>query len=234
MSGRFLPDSLRPHAPRKSSRRPLLLVVLLPAVVSLVPLWRVQAVDVSGCSNLPEVVTASIEELAGRPTLAVSPQWVRHQLEVWPEVASVEVRLELPNTLRVAARRTVPHGSIAVGRGWHSVTEAGAIGGRLDRPFLPVLEGAGCRPEELRRALGVARRIERSTGGRVESVRVVTADAYRVLVRPPDHDGVVNIQVGPEPTVGERYWTSRVAAGHSPAPWVDLRWDDRVVMGGAG
>lgn len=234
MSGSFLPDRLRPHAPRRASRRPFLVVVLVPTALVLVPLWRVHAVDVSGCAGVPEVVRASIEELQGRPAVLVSPQWVRQQLEAWPEVATVEVRLELPSTLKVSAERTVPQGSVAVGRGWHAVTESGAVGGRLDGPVLPVLEDIACRPQDMRRALAVARRIERASGGGVESVRAVTPTAYEVRVLLAGGDRPLVLHVGPEATGGERYWLARVAAGDVSVDWVDLRWDDRVVLGGAG
>ena len=121
---------------------------LVPMTLVLVPLWRVRAVDVSGCAGLPAAVRSSIEELEGRPALMVSPQWVRRQLEVWPEVAAVEVRLELPKHpegLRVTL------GSPRIGddrSGWHAVTESGAVGGRLDGPIFPVLEDIPVGPRK--------------------------------------------------------------------------------------
>lgn len=234
MSGTFLPDRFRPNVPRKSSRGPLLAIALVPMTVALFPMWRVQAVDVSGCAGMPAVVRTSLEELAGRPILMVSPERVRHQLEAWPEVAGVEVRLELPGTLRVSAERTVPCGSVGVGRGWHAVTESGGVGGRLDGPLPPVFEGVACRPQEIRRALAVTRRIEKMTGGRVESTRVVTPATYEVRLRPSKGARTLVMQVGPAATLGEMYWSARVAAGDTSADWVDLRWDDRIVLGGIG
>ena len=234
MNSTFLPDRLRPHAPRRASRSPLLAIALVPMALVLVPMWRVQAVDVSGCADVPAVVRTSIKELEGRPTVMVSPQWVRRQLEVWPEVATVEVRLELPSTLKVSAERTFPHGSVAIGRGWYAVTELGAVGGRLDGPVFPVMEDISCRAQEMRRALAVSRRIAEATGGQVESIRLVTPTAYEVRVRPPQEKRLVILHVGPYATDAERYWAARVAAGDAPADWADLRWDDRVVLGGVG
>lgn len=234
MSSTFLPDRFRPHAPRRASRRPLLALALAPMALALLPLWRVQAVDVSGCADVPAVVRDSLEDLEGRPAVTVSPQWVRRQLEMWPEVATVEVRLELPSTLKVSAKRTVPHGSAAIGRGWYAITELGAVGGRLDGPIFPVIEDISCSPLEMRRALAVSRRIQEATGGQVESVRLVTPSAYEVRLRPAHEERQVIMHVGPDATDAERYWAARVAAGDAPANWVDLRWDDRVVLGGVG
>jgi len=234
MNRTFLPDHFRPSAQRRRSRKPLIAVVVLPMVLAMVPMWRVQAVDVTGCKGLPEDVMTSLHELVGRPTLAVSPQWVRHQLEVWPMVSAVEVRLELPGTLRVAAENTVPEGSVPVGRRWHAVTRDGAVGGPLDAPLEPVLEGLGCRPAEVRRALGVARRLEEASGGHVESVRAVTPADYQIRIRPAGSDRSILMHVRPEATAGEAYWCKRLAGGDVLAGWVDLRWDNRVVLGGAG
>ena len=114
------------------------------------------------------------------------------------------------------------------------MTESGAVGGRLDGPVFPVLENIPCRPTDMRRALAVSRRIEQATGGQVERVRRVTPTAYEVRIRPSTEERWVVMHVGPVSTGGERYWAARVAAGDVGVEWVDLRWDDRVVLGGVG
>ncbi len=234
MKASFLPERLRPHAQRRRSRRSLLLLALLPATLALTPWWRVQAVDLDGCAGLPSEVTASLKQLVGRPALSVSPQWVRQQLEQWPEVAEVEVRLELPATLRVAATRKAAHGSLSAGRRWHAVTRTGELAGVLDRPLEPVLEGVRCRPAELRRALSVAERCAEASGGRVETVREITPLDFELRLWPAGAEQPVVLHLRPEPTAGERYWCERIARGEARSPWADLRWDDRVVLGGVG
>jgi len=230
----FLPERLRPHAQRRRSRRSLLLIAVVPATLALTPLWRVQAVDLAGCASLPSEVTASLTQLVGRPALAVSPQWVRRQLEQWPEVAEVEVRLELPGTLRVSATRKPAQGSIAAGSRWRAVTSSGELAGSLDQPLEPVLDGVRCRPAEMRRALSVAERCATATGGRVESVREITPLDFELRLWPAGAEQPIVLHLRPEPTAGERYWLERIARGEARSPWADLRWDERLVLGGVG
>ena len=234
MSASFLPERLRPRTPRRRTRRSALLFALLPATLALTPWWRVQAVDLSGCRGLPSEVTRQLQALVGRPALTVSPQWVRAQLEVWPEVSEVEVRLELPGTLRVTARPTDAAGSVPVGHRWHAVTGSGELAGAVDRPIEPVLEGVRRRSNELRVALAVAGRIAVSTGARVETVREITPSDFEIRLWPDGHDRPLVLHVGPEASAGERYWCTRIAHGDVSSPWADLRWDDRVVLGGVG
>jgi len=230
----FLPDRLRPRAPRKRSRKPLLLMAVLPLTLIVVPMWRVQAVDVSGCSGLPPELMTSLDDLVGRPTLAVSPQWVRRQLEAWPAVSAVEVQLELPGTLRISAAHAPAHGSVPVGTRWHAVTASGTLGGNLDAPIEPVLSVTPGSPTDVRRALAVARRIAGQSGGHVRGVRPITPTDFEVDLVPPGTDRPVVLRVRPEATRAETQWCRLLSQGESSPGWVDLRWDDRVVLGGAG
>ena len=234
MSAGFLPDRFRPRSPKRSARRTLLLIGLLPISLAATPWWRVEAVDLSGCVGLPTEVVAQLQGLVGRPALLVGPQWVRRQLEVWPEVAAVEVRLELPATLRVTARKTDSMGCVPIGRRWHAVNGAGELAGAIDRPIEPILEGISCRPEELRRGLSVARRVAGATGARVEAVRQITPSDYELQLWPEGWERPLVIHVRPEGTAGERYWCERIASGDVSSPWADLRWDERIVLGGVG
>jgi len=211
----------------------MLLIGLLPATLALTPLWRVQAVDLTGCTGLPSEVTAQLEGLVGRPALAVSPAFVRRQLEVWPEISAVEVQLELPGTLRVTARATEPAGSVPVGDRWHAVTRAGELAGAVDLPVEPVLEGVRHRPAELRHALAVAERVRRSTGATVQTVRQITPSDLEVRVLAAGGEQPFVLHVRADATAGELFWCDRIARGEATAPWADLRWDNRVVLGGA-
>jgi hypothetical protein len=96
-----------------------------------------------------------------------------------------------------------------------------------------VLEGFPTRAEDLRRALEVARRLELATEGRVEAVRSVTPADYEVRLRVlAGSDRKVVVHVRPDVTDGERFWCERAASGAPVASWADLRWQDRVVIGG--
>ena len=234
MSAGFLPDRFRPRSPKRRTRRTMFLIVLLPVSLAATPWWRVQAVDLSGCVGLPGEVVTQLHGLVGRPALLVGPQRVRRQLEVWPEVAAVEIRLELPGTLRVTAQKTDSMGCVPVGRRWHAVNAAGELAGALDRPIEPILEGIRCESEELRRALSVARRVAVASGARVEVVRQITPSDYELRLWPEGSERPLVIHVRPDGSAGERYWCERIASGDVISPWADLRWEERIVLGGVG
>jgi hypothetical protein len=196
MNTAFLPDRFRPRPPHRRSSRPWVALVTLAAIPLVIPWWRVQAIEVNGFPGLPDTVTRSLEDLVGGFPLLVDPQWVRQQVEVWPVVETVDVRLELPGTLTVSATQVTPEGCLSVGRGWQAVAADGTLAGPLTSPLPPILTGFPHRPQELRRALGV-------------------------------------VHVQPEETAGERFWCRCVLGGDSTMMWADLRWDDRVVAGGA-
>jgi hypothetical protein len=60
----------------------------------------------------------------------------------------------------------------------------------------------------------------------------VTPADFEVKVRLGDGSAAV-VHVQPEETAGERFWCQRALEGDSSMLWADLRWDDRVVAGGA-
>jgi cell division septal protein FtsQ len=232
MNTAFLPDRFRPRPPHRRSSRPWVALVTLAAIPLVIPWWRVQAIEVNGFPGLPDTVTRSLEDLVGGFPLLVDPQWVRQQVEVWPVVETVDVRLELPGTLTVSATQVTPEGCLSVGRGWQAVAADGTLAGPLTSPLPPILTGFPHRPQELRRALGVARRLESASGARAEAVRFVTPTDFEVELRLADGTAAV-VHVQPEETAGERFWCRCVLGGDSTMMWADLRWDDRVVAGGA-
>ena len=232
MNGPFLPDRLRPATPRRRKRRlPWLLLVVLTAIPAATPWWRVQAVEVTGYRDFPMTVHASLNALVGRCPLTVDPQWVRRQVEVWPEVATVDVRLELPSTLRIHTTPAVTHGSVPSGRRWRAVTENGGLAGPLDQPRHPVLVGFSSDKTELGIALGVARRVAVATGAVVEEVRIVTPADFEVRLRSRPGLRPVTVRVQPTQTHGERFWCERYSNGEWDREWADLRWEDRVIVG---
>ncbi len=200
----------------------------------LAPWWQVRAVELASCPGLPPSVAASLQGLVGGFPLSVDPQWVRRQVEVWPVVAAVDVRLQLPGTLLVTATPVDPEGSVPRGRRWQAVAGDGGLAGPLTVPLQPVLVGFPTEPTDLRRGLAVARRLQAASGGTVHTVRRVTPTDLEVRLRPPGLDHAVVVRVRPEVTAGERLWCATAAGGSAIPPWADLRWDDRMVIGGLG
>jgi len=233
MSGPFLPDRLRPSAQLRRRRRPLwLLLALLAVGPAAVPWWKVQAVEVTGYRGFPETVHSSLSSLVGRCPLTVDPQWVRRQVEVWPAVAAVDVKLELPATLKVHATPAATHGSVPSGLRWRAVTEGGELAGPLELPHYPVLVGFSNGAGELGTALEVARRMVDATGTEVEQVRFVTPMDFEVRLQADGGHGPVTLRVQPVQTNGERYWCQQLSNRGWDSRWADLRWEDRVIVGG--
>ena len=227
---RFLPERLRPRVPRRPARGRLLALVVLPGLLAVVPYWRLRAVEVEGCPALPAAARQSLADLVGCPVVLLDLGWVRHQVEMWPGVAAVEVELDLPGTLRVAAHPSQVEGSVQVGRGWHGVAPDGSLAGAIGQARPPVLEGFRPRADELWRGLEVARRLERETGGTVSLVREVTpADCLVALLLAEGAEPVV-VHVPPQATESELFWCRQVRSGARVAPWTDLRAPRRLVM----
>jgi cell division septal protein FtsQ len=237
------PERLRPQRQvrRRTRRRLPILLLLLPVLVLPLFWWEVQRVEVAPCPGLPEVVRQGLHELVGTSPLTLDLQWVRHQVEVWPGVASVQVKLELPGTLHVTARPQEIAGSLAIGRRWHAVVETGDIGTVLDKPQAPLLQGSGRRPAALRQGLQIAARISDATGYRVEQIRLVMPGDTEVTLVSGEfsdsaerlrltHSNPVVIRVNTEASVAEQVWCEKVRDGWQPAPWTDLRMDNRMVV----
>jgi cell division septal protein FtsQ len=189
-------------------------------------------VEVTGYQGFPETVRSSLGALVGRCPLTVNPEWVRSQVEVWPEVAAVDVKLELPSTLKVHATPAVAHGSVPSGLRWRAVTEDGGLAGPLDVPRLPVLVGFSSGAGELSAALDVAHRLATEAGSVVEQVRLITPMDFEVRLRPRLDGPQVTVRVQPAGTNGERYWCERLSGSSRDIRWADLRWDDRVIVRG--
>ncbi len=232
MSGPFLPDRLRPRSPRRRGRSPVVLVLAVAVLPLLAPWWRLRKVDVIPCDGLPGSAVSALHDLEGRFALGVDPRQVASELEAWPGVATVDVRLNLPATLVVRATPVLPHGSVVSGRRWRAVAEDGRLAGSLAQPLAPVLKGFPRDARDLRKGLEIARRIGGASGRQVESVRRITPVDYEVRLASEPAGGVVRIWVGATASAAERYWCRRMANGEDGGGWLDLRRDDRVVVGG--
>ena len=232
MTPTFLPDRLRPR-PVRRRRRSLLAPVLAVAVLAVLAAWRIDDVEVHGCPGVPQPVLDALQQLRGEPVWTVDLENVRRRLEVWPAVAGVEVRLELPDRLHVRLRPQRIAGSVRVGAGWQGVTVDGAWAGPLAGPESPIVEGRVDAVDDRRRALAAARRLQTAAGRAVNSVRAITPSDLEVRFTPtPDDPSLRVVRVAPQATDGERWWCAQMMDGHPPARWADLRWDDRVVVGG--
>jgi hypothetical protein len=225
-----LPERLRPRPVRRRSRRRLTLLVLLPCLLIPLPWWKLQRIEVTPCPGLPEGIRQELQQLVGTSPLALDLQWVQRQMEVWPGVAGVKVQLELPGSLYVTVRPAEVVGSVAIARSWHGITGEGAFGCLLAEPKPPLLEGFGWTPGELRRGLAVAARIRLATGVAVERARQAMPGDTELTLLVGDRSRPVMIRVGTDATDAERQWCHQVRHNWQPAPWTDLRWQDRMVI----
>ncbi len=239
-NGSFLPDSLRPQpkTPPRSRRgfhlRLGLSLTAIAAVIWLAASWRLQAVSVRTCPGLPAAVAEDLVDLRGQWVPTVDLQWVRRQAEQWPGIADVDVELQLPGTLVVRAAEEEYCGSIPVGTGWRAVSCDGRPGRRLQGPSPPILEGFGADEVRLRRGLAVGRRFAGGHRGSVLSVREVTPLDLEVRLRSqPGAGDPVTVRVLPGGSPTEAWWLEKRTEGRAPL-WADLRFDDRVVVGGLG
>ena len=227
----FLPDHFRPASPGRRSRRGLVVLSVVPAVLLALPMWQVTEVQVDGCPKLPASAVRSLEEMSGQPALAIDLETIRDRIEVWPGVGAVEVNLQLPGTLRVRATAAEARGSVVVGRSWHGVGEKGGLSGRMETVVPPLLVEF---PEASDRARGLeaVRRVEEASGARVLEVRRVTPFDFRLVLTTGDDNGDVVIHVRPEGSGAEIAWCAAFAKGNVPRVWSDLRAPDRMVIGG--
>ncbi|MCK5375523.1 MAG: FtsQ-type POTRA domain-containing protein [Acidobacteria bacterium] len=229
---RFLPDRLRPRGPRRRPRRRLALLTVVPVMLLALPQWRVGEVRVDGCPQLPPTAVRSLHELVGQPALGLDLEAIRDRVEVWPGVGEVAVELQLPGTVFIRAEAAITRGSVQVGRGWHGLGPDGSLAGMVEVPLPPVLRGFDGGGADRLRGLEAAWRLEDATRGQVLEVRRVTPADYRVALVPEDSGEAMIVHVRPEGTGAERVWSARVAEGSMADAWADVRWQDRMVLGG--
>jgi hypothetical protein len=131
--------------------------------------------------------------------------------------------------VRAEAARAV--GSVKVGQSWHGIGTDGSLIGLIDEPVRPVLEGFSA-PSDRRLGLAASVRVREATGARVVETRRITPRDFRMELENPDHGSVVVIHVRPEATPAEQGWCTAFAGGAIAQTWADLRWTDRMVIGG--
>ena len=228
------PDRLRRRPRRRRSRHWLGGLALLPALVLVLPMWRVHRVSVTGGSALPPATRTSLEAVVGTWAPMVDLHWVRRQVTSWPAVAGADVRLVLPGTLDITVRSAVPVASVAVGSGWHGVTADGRLSGPVERPVAPLLVSVPHRAPELRQAIHVARRVATAASLSVARVRQVMPDDLEVQVHTPcPSRPTATVRVGVHRTAAEREWARRMVDCTAVVPWADARNPQRLVIGGS-
>jgi len=228
---RFLPERLRPPTTGRKRRRGYALLTVVPVMMLAFPRWQVSEVRVEGCPKLPAASVDSLHELVGQPAMGLDLEAVRDRVEIWPGVGEVEVELELPGTVHVRAAAAVSRGSLRVGRSWHGVAADGSLTGRIDFALPPALVGFTSDLERSK-GLAVANRLEETTGGQVNEIRRVTPSDYRLQLQPSGGGPDIVIHVLPQGTDAEKAWCGAVADNSLTQTWADLRWTDRIVLGG--
>jgi len=198
----------------------------------VVPLWKVQSVEVYGGDVVPSSVRDSLEGLVGHMVPSLELEWLHQVAATWPAASEVRVHLELPGTVVVEIFPESPRGSVTVGAGWHAVAADGRLAGALSEPHQPQLVGFR-RPWDRRLAFSVARRIAEASGGEVLAVHQVTPADYRVDLLFDEPRRLTTIHVIPEGTAAEAAWCELVMNGEVMVDWADLRWPNRMVLRGA-
>lgn len=204
----------------------------LAAVLPLTLLWRVQSVEIEACPELPASASTSLKQLVGTPIVLLDLGRVRDNIQAWPGVAAVEVRLEVPGTVQISVRPAEVAGSIRVGRGWRAVCSDGCIGGSLSVRRPPVLAGFGADPRELAGALDVGHRLTEETGLVVQQLRRILPGDLEAVLTGGDDGTLHVVHVKPAGSRAERAWCRMLRAGGA-APWADLRGELQLVIGGA-
>jgi hypothetical protein len=204
---------------------------VVPFMLLAVPMWRVEHVRVDGCPNLPQPAVESLQGLAGQPTLGLDVRAIKEQVELWPGVGEVEVNFLLPDTVSVRAQTAPVAGSVRVGRSWHGVEADGGFSGRLQEPVKPILLRFP-ETEGRREALEAARRVREATGAEILEVEHITPTDFRVILADEDGAEPTVIHLRPQGTAAEATWCAAFARNAVDQKWADLRWADRMVVGG--
>lgn len=228
---RFLPDRLRPPTTARKRRRGFALLTVVPVMLLALPRWRVDKVLVEDCPKLPAAAVHSLHDLVGQPALGLDLEAVRDRVEIWPGVEQVEVELELPGTLRVSAAAAVSRASVRIGHSWHGVSENGSLTGIIELALPPVLAGFDGQIERSE-GIAVADRIGKATGAQVQEVHRITPADYRLRLQASDGRPERVIHVTPHGTAAETAWCGAFADGSLHQTWADLRWGDRIIIGG--
>jgi hypothetical protein len=207
---------------------PIVLLAAAAGLLLILPMWRVQAVEVRGGEVVPPSTSVSLEGLSGHLIPLLDLDWLHGVAAVRPEVSDVQVRLDLPGTIVVAIYPEQMRGSMAVGSGWHAVAADGRMAGAIAGPSAPELIGFQ-RPADRRSAFSVARRIADASGGRVVSLEQVTPADYRLELEIGQPSRAVTVHVDPGGTEAEEVWCELVK-NDGAVVWADLRWPHRIVM----
>lgn len=227
----FLPDRLRPASPGRRSRRGFVVLSVVPAILLVLPMWRVNVVEVNGCPELPVAAVQSLGEMVGQPALGLDLEGIRDGIEVWPGVGEVQVELVLPGTLRIRAVAAKTRGSVRVGQSWHGVDNDGELVGVVGGVVPPELLAFGEKADRAR-GLSAAQRVAGATGAQVLEVRRITPADYRLVLTTGDGEPDVVAHVRPEGSGAEIAWCAAFAENSVPRGWSDLRAPDRMVLGG--
>ncbi len=228
------PDRLRQRLRPPKPRLRVILLALLPALVLLLPSWRLRAVEIVPFAGLPPSTQASSRTMIGTPVILLDLSFFKRQADSWPAVRSADVVFELPGTLKVSTRPAAAAASVVVAEGWHGVTNDGRLCGQLTEPKNPVLHGFSHQPTALKTALHIVRRIESSAGTVALSARSLLPGSLEIELQSPDaHQSAILVRAARQPTAAEGWWSRRMLRGEGAWSEVDLRFEDRAIVGGA-
>lgn len=104
----------------------IVLVAVLAVIVTSSPLLALKTIRVLGTERLTnDTVVSALQPFSGQPLARVSPNDVAGSLSDIALIASVETRIELPNTLVVTVVERTPIGAVRTSGGFAVVDRAG-------------------------------------------------------------------------------------------------------------
>jgi len=231
----FLPQSIRPVPTARHRKRhrvpvvPGLIILFLFLLIGGSFLWRIDSIEISGCSALPSCAAANIQQLKGTWVPGLDLAWVRAQLETWPGIRDIEVRLELPGRLVIGTVPDEIRASIQIGNAWHAVNPRGDIGQSLDLAETPVLKDFPLQEPVIRQALDTGNNLVKKLGGRLLEIRWITPQDFQMKLEVPGRSAPLLLRIQPTGKPEENPFIETLIS-NKKILWADLRRSDRVVI----
>lgn len=178
-------------APRRGGIVPLVVLGVITVLVLaayFTPLLGVRNVEVKGVTTLrePEVLQAAgIEQ--GKPMLQLNTDEIRSRLRTVPKVASADVRLLWPSTVRLRVAERVPVAFTVARGGIQLVDASGVVFAPVPQPpaGLPELRASVVAPDDpaARAALEVLRVLPPAMRGEVTTIIAPSPESVQLLLK---------------------------------------------------
>jgi len=231
----FLPKSIRPLPAtglRKKRHIPIIPGVIILFILLLIGgslFWRVDSIEISACPALPPCAATNIGQLKGAWVPGLDLGWVRAQLETWPGIRDIEVRLELPGRLKIQVVPDKIRASIQIGLTFHALGSRGEIGQSLEPAEAPLLRNFPLHAPIIKRALDTGEDVAKKLGGRLLQIRWITPRDLQMKLEIPGRTAPLILRIQPSGKPEENPFLDTLI-NDQKILWADLRRPDRVVV----